>query len=362
MTAEHAERRSLGLFLQALPVGMQVEFAVAAEQAGWDCVWFPEITFGDTFVPGAATAVQTSRIGIGTGLVGVWSRSPVTLAMQAASLQLLSGRLQLGVGVQARNYVENWHGRDYETPVKAMREYLTILRPLLAGESVTFQGDVFSVRGFQLQMPPPERPVRIFIGANGVKMLELAGELADGTLGYFNSAAYIRDAVVPAVERGAARAGRSRADVEITAGYPSVVTPDDSGISLARGQVLMFATALESAPAYADSVIAAGFGDAARELRERVAAGDAAGALAAIPDEMVDALTLSGSPENVRSRIAELRAAGLDGVHLNPCPPGAWFPLYEGHLARVPGPELDFPAFLEVVGDTIRLIGPSASS
>ena len=362
MAARHSGQGSLGLFLQALPVGAQVEFAVAAERAGWDTVWFPEITFGDAFVPGAATAVQTTRIGIGTGLVGAWSRSPVALALQAATMQLLSGRLHLGVGVQARNYVENWHGRTYETPVKAMREFLTILRPLLAGESVTFEGDVFSVRGFQLQMPPPERPVRIYVGANGVKMLELAGELADGTLGYFNSTAYVRDVVVPAVERGAARAGRTRADVEIACGFPSVVTPDDSGIGLARGQVLMFATALESAPAYADSVDAAGFGQAASELRERVAAGDAEGALAAIPDEMIDALTLSGSPANVRRRIAELRAAGLDHVCLNPCPPGTWFPLYEGHLARVPGPELDFRAFLRVVSDTIELIGPSAPS
>jgi probable F420-dependent oxidoreductase len=353
-----AGRGSLGLFLQALPVGAQVEFAVAAERAGWDSVWFPEITFGDAFVPGAATAVQTTRIKIGTGIVGAWSRSPVSLALQAATMQLLSGRLQLGIGVQARNYVENWHGRTYEKPVSAMRELLTILRPLLAGESVTFEGDIFSVRGFQLQMPPPERPVSIFVAANGAGMLELAGELADGTLGYFNSAAYVRDVVVPAVERGAARAGRARADVEIACGFPSVVTPDESGIELARGQVLMFSTALESAPAYADSVVAAGFGDAARAVRERAGAGDAEGALAAIPDEMTDALSLSGSPANVRRRIDELRIVGLDTVCLNPCPPGTWFPLYEGHLAAVPGPPLDVPAFLRVVGDTIELIGP----
>ena len=100
--------------------------------------------------------------------------------------------------------------------------------------------------------------MRIFVAANGPRMLELAGELADGTLGYFNSAAYIREVVVPAVERGAARAGRSRSDVEIACGFPSVVTRDESGLGLARGQVLMFSTALESAPSYADSVAAAG--------------------------------------------------------------------------------------------------------
>ena len=359
MVTPPSGRGSLGLFLQALPVGAQVEFSVAAERAGWDSVWFPEITFGDAFVPCAAAAVQTSRIAIGTGIVGAWSRSPAQLALQAATLQLLSGRLQLGVGVQARNYVENWHGRVYERPVEAMRELLTILRPLLAGERVTFDGDIFSIRGFQLEMPPPERPVRIFVAANGPRMLELAGELADGTLGYFNSAAYVREVVIPVVERGAARAGRSRSDVEIACGFPSVVTRDDSGLGLARGQVLMFSTALESAPSYADSVAAAGFGDVAVEIRARAGAGDADGALAAISDEMVDALTLSGSPEHVRRRIDELRSAGLATVCLNPCPPGAWFPLYEGHLAAVPGPAPDIPAFLQVIGDTIELVAPT---
>jgi alkanesulfonate monooxygenase SsuD/methylene tetrahydromethanopterin reductase-like flavin-dependent oxidoreductase (luciferase family) len=347
----------LGLFLQALPVGLQVDYAVAAERAGWDSVWFPEITFGDAIVPASATAVRTERIGVGTGIVGTWSRSPVTLAMQAATLQLLCGRFHLGIGVQSRTYVEEWHGRRYERPVSAMRELVTILRPLLAGERVSFEGDVFRVREFQLQMPPPERPVRIYLAANGRRMAELAGEVADGTLGYFHSAAYARDVIVPAVEAGARRAGRARADVEICCGFPSVVTPDDSGVELARGQVLMFTTALESAPSYADSVAAAGFADTAAELRERVARRDGAGALSAIPEEMADALTISGSPANVGRRIAELRAAGMDTVCLNPCPPGVWFPLYQGHLDGVESPPFDFDAFLRVVGDTVELPG-----
>jgi alkanesulfonate monooxygenase SsuD/methylene tetrahydromethanopterin reductase-like flavin-dependent oxidoreductase (luciferase family) len=204
-------------------------------------------------------------------------------------------------------------------------------------------------------MPPPERPVRIFVAANGPRMLELAGELADGTLGYFNSAAYIREVVVPAVERGAARAGRSRATSRSPAAS-SVVTRDESGLGLARGQVLMFSTALESALVCRQRrrgrLRRRGGRDPAR-----AAAGDADGPSPRSPT-MVDALTLSGSPEHVR-RIDELRSAGLATVCLNPCPPGAWFPLYEGHLAAVPGPAPDIPAFLQVIGDTIELVAPT---
>ena len=270
-------RGSLGLFLQALPVGAQVEYSVAAERAGWDSVWFPEITFGDAFVPGAAAAARTSRIAIGTGIVGAWSRSPAQLALQAATLQLLSGRLQLGVGVQARNYVENWHGRVYERPVEAMRELLTILRPLLAGERVTFEGTSSRSGASSSRCLRPSGRCGSSSPPTARGCSSSAGELADGTLGYFNSAAYIREVVVPAVERGAARAGRSLTDVEIACGFPSVVTRDDSGLGLARGQVLMFSTALESAPSYADSVAAAGFGEEAVEIRARAAAGDVDG-------------------------------------------------------------------------------------
>ena len=135
------------------------------------------------------------------------------------------------------------------------------------------------------------------------------------------------------------------------------MTPDDSGVALARGQVMMFATALDSAPAYMDSVVAAGYGDVAREIQERVARGDTRGAVGLVPDEMADALTISGSPGNVRRRIESYRAAGLTGVMLNPSAPGGWFPLYEGHFPESAEiPEFDFPGFVQVVDNTIDLL------
>ena len=163
-------------------------------------------------------------------------------------------------------------------------------------------------------------------------MIQLAGELADGTLGYFHSVEYVRDVAMPNLREGAARAGRDVSEIDVTAGFPSVVTRDDSGIELAKGQVMMFATALDSAPAYAESIKAAGFGDAAEELAGARAPGDLRAAVRAVPDEMANALTLSGSRENVLARIAAYRAAGLTGVMLNPGPPGGWYPLYEGHF------------------------------
>jgi alkanesulfonate monooxygenase SsuD/methylene tetrahydromethanopterin reductase-like flavin-dependent oxidoreductase (luciferase family) len=289
--------------------------------------------------------------------VGIWSRSAVTMALQAATLNELSdGRLLLGVGLQARGYVEGWHGQTYERPVRAMREYVTILRRILSGENVTFEGEIFSVQGFQLQMQPPERPARIYMAAIGPQMTRLAGEVADGILGYCYSAEYVRESVLPNLQAGAERAGRSLEGFDVACGFPTIVTPDDAGIEQIKGQVMMFATAGSSSPEYASSFAAAGFDVA--PIQERVDAGDIDGALALVTDEMADAMTIAGSAEHVRGRIAQYRDVGLTTVGLNPSPPGVWFPLYQGHfpddaLAQIP--EFSFPAYLGVIDATLDL-------
>ena len=349
----------LDFFVEAVPPGLAVEYGRRVEQAGFRAAWFPEITFGDSFGPATATATGTTELLLGTGVVGIWSRSPVTMALQAASLDELSGgRLLLGLGVQARNYVSGWHDRIYERPIRAMREYVTILRRVLAGAPVTFEGEIFSVREFQLQLPPPERPARLYVAAIGPQMIRLAGEVADGVLGYCWSAGYVRDVVMPALREGAARSGRSLDELEVACGYPTVVTDDASGLEQAKGQVLMFATASSSSPFYAESFAAAGYADVVAAVRERVAAGDAEGALAAIPDEAADAITVSGSPDDVRRRVEELRAVGVGTVAVNPSPPGIWYPLYQGHFpADFPMREFSFPAYLQQMDDALRLIG-----
>ena len=121
-----------------------------------------------------------------------------------------------------------------------------------------------------------------------------------------------------------------------------------------------YRTALGSAPAYLESARAAGFGDEAEAIGERVRAGDLRGAVGLVPDAMADALVMAGSAEHVQARIARYREAGLTGVHLLPSPPGGYYPLYEGHfpvqsLSQLP--EFDFPALLESFTCTIELLG-----
>ncbi|GBD84226.1 F420-dependent glucose-6-phosphate dehydrogenase [bacterium BMS3Abin02] len=344
----------LGVFLEGLPARVTVDMARRAESAGFDRVWIPEIVFADAFVPSTAVALSTKRIEVGTGVVGIWSRSPVAMGLEAYTLHDVSGgRAILGLGTQAKGYVENWHGRRYERPVRAMREFLTILRRIVDLEETTYEGEIFSVRGFRLQALPTERRLRLYVAAIGPKMVQLAGELADGLLGYFYSVEYLRDVVLPNLQIGAARAGRSLDGFDVGVGLPANVGDPDRSIDELRGQILMFATAAGSSPAYAKSISAAGFGDTAEEVRERARAGDTDGALAAISPEFVDALTVSGNPVHARERIAAYTEAGATSVAVNPAAPHAFYPLYAGHLEGLTFPEFDFDGYLRVIGDTM---------
>jgi alkanesulfonate monooxygenase SsuD/methylene tetrahydromethanopterin reductase-like flavin-dependent oxidoreductase (luciferase family) len=340
---------------------MAIDLAGRAEQAGFGSAWFPEITFADSFGPATAAAIRTDRIGIGTGVVGIWSRSAVTMALQAATLhQLSSGRLLLGLGVQARGYVEGWHGQRYHHPIAAMRDFVTIVKRAFSGELVTHEGEVFTVRNFHLDLDLPTPPPKIVIAANGPRMLELAGEIADGIVGWYQSLEYVRDVTMPALRRGAKRAGRTLEGFDVTVGFPTVITKDDSGLQLAKGQVMMYATALGSAPAYLESARAAGFGEAAEAIGERVRAGDLSGAVALVPDEMTEAMVMAGSAERVRARIERYLEAGLTGVQLLPSPPGGYYPLYEDHfpvesLSQLP--QFDFPALVESFESAIDQLG-----
>lgn len=352
----------LGVFLEALPLAETRQFARRADQRSWQSVWFPEITFGDAFVPAAAAALETSRIQLATGVVGIWSRSPVVMALTAATLnQLSNGRLLLGLGLQARSYVEDWHGAHYQTPVNAMREYVAILRRALAGERVTLEGEVFRVRNFQLHVPPADPPIPIYIAAIGPKMTQLAGEIGDGVLGYFYSLPYFQKVVLPNLQTGAARANRSLENFDIACGLPAIVTADQNGLELIKGQVLMFATAGGSSPFYGESFSRAGFSAPLAEVRERVSRKDMQGALRVITDEMADAFTLAGSREHVRRRLRAYQEAGIKTIVMNPSPPGIYFPLFQGHFPEgVELPPFNYADYLKVIRDVIDFAGDAA--
>lgn len=345
------------LYLESLPLRMLVDFAKRADERGFDTIWKPEIIFSDAFVPSAAFALATKRIRIGSGVVGVFGRSPVVLALTAAALAELSGnRMILGLGTQARPYVEGWHGLEYEKPHTRMREVVEVVKRILRGETVSFEGKTVRLKDFRLGLMGPPPDVRIYVAAIGPQMIEVAGEVADGVLGYFYSVDYVRDVFLPHLERGAKRAGRTLDEIDVEVGFPTLVSEEPEAKQWIKPQVVMFATASGSSRFYQEIVRRAGFGGNFEGILRAVEKRSMEEAVRCVTDEMVDAFTLCGTPDEVAARMDEYRKAGVHVPVMNPVPPRAYYPLFSGHLAGMEFPQPDFEAYVGNVRNIVEKV------
>jgi F420-dependent oxidoreductase-like protein len=200
-----------------------VEQVRQAEADGYPSAWVVHFSRGiDALSTLAVAAAQTSTIDIGVGIVPSWPRHPVALAQQAATIQALAGgRFTLGVGVSHKPAIEGMHGIPYERPADHMREYLSVLVPLLETGSVSFAGDLYRVAaGFAV---PGTSRVSVVVGALSPRMVQAAGELADGVVTWLVGPRGVGD-VVANLHKAAASAGRGAPRVIL--GLPVIVCDD----------------------------------------------------------------------------------------------------------------------------------------
>lgn len=201
-----------------------VERAVSAERAGFESVWLPQVTTVDALTALALAGSETDRIELGTAVVPTYPRHPTSLATQALSVQDATGnRLALGIGLSHKFMIEGILGLDYSKPVAHMREYLSVLNPLLRGEGVQFAGEEFRVNNFQVTLPGTKAPP-VLVAALGPDMLKLCGRLADGTVSWMGGIDYLRDVAVPTMSAAAAKARRPAP--RFVAMVPTLLTKD----------------------------------------------------------------------------------------------------------------------------------------
>jgi 5,10-methylenetetrahydromethanopterin reductase len=204
----------VALYLQdAHPIRDGMAYAQYAEQRGFEAVWQAESRLvRDAIVPMAAFAAVTERIKIASGVVNNWTRNAALLAATYLTLDdLAPGRVILGIGAWWDPLARNV-GIQRTKPLKAMREVITVVRELLALKSVTFHGEFVNVEGIELDVVHGRREPRnvpIYIGATGMQMMELAGEIADGVLLNYCVPPEYNDPALEALARGAAKAGRA---------------------------------------------------------------------------------------------------------------------------------------------------------
>ena len=278
------------------------DLVTALPGLGYSDVWSAETAGADAFTPLALASAWEPTLRLGTAVVPAFTRGPALIAMSAAALaDAAPGRFVLGLGASSPVIVQNWNGIGYDEPYRRVRDVLRIVRAALAGERVDGEFDTVTVRRFRLEQPPAQPPP-ILLGALRPQMLRLAGREADGAILNWLGAG---DVAQCRAEIGA-ETGSDRA--EVAARIFVCPTADEQ---FARNIGRMLISTYLTVPAYAAFHEWLGRGPALRQMHERWAAGDRAGAAAAVPDEVVDELVLHGPPHRCRELITEYARAGV---------------------------------------------------
>jgi F420-dependent oxidoreductase-like protein len=291
-----------------------IERVKLAESLGYESVYVTHIAGWESLTVLTAYAAATREIRIGTGVVPIYSRTPVTMAQTAASIDALSdGRLTLGLGVSHRVVVENWHGQSIDHPVREMREYVAIVRAILRGEDPP-QGEKWR-SAFRLVGLDPRPGLPIYVAALSPAMLRLAGEVADGVLLWLCCPDYIRDVVIPEVTKGRERAGHTLKGFDIVPAVPAAVVDDPaSAYTTMRRDLLPYF----SLPFYRAMLERSGFD--AEIAAFDAAAGDVEKMGAAISERFLSQLTAVGDAAAVGAGLERYRAAGATSPCVGPIP------------------------------------------
>lgn len=278
-----------------------VDRAKLAEEVGLDSVWLIQLpNMRDSASVLAAMAAVTDRIGLGAGILPLYTRPPVVMAQTAATIDELSnGRFTLGVGMGHRLTAEWSLGVPLGPALPAMREYLSIVTSLLHTGEVHVDGKYY--KGHSRYASPRRPVVPTCLGALGPKMAELAGEVADGLLLWMCTVDYVRDVAIPHLRKGLERVGRSLDGFPVVVFSPAAVSEDLAEDTEALRQYL---STYARVPNYRAMYEASGYGHALQGGR--------------IGDDLLSAVGMVGTAEQVAGRVAEFRAAGATEVVITP--------------------------------------------
>jgi 5,10-methylenetetrahydromethanopterin reductase len=292
-----------------------IDLVQYAESRGFEAVWQADSRFArDAFIPLAAFAAVTKRVKLGAGVVNPWTRHPAQIAAALLTLDdLAPGRVMVGFGIWDESLAHN-SGVGRVHPLLALRETVNVVRDLLAMQHVNFHGSVVNVTDLALEprRRSEARAVPLYIGASGLKTLALAGEIADGILLNHLTAVSYNGQALEALDRGARTAGRQMSTIDCAQVIVVSVDKDrDKALKPARRLVAQYIgqqPALMRASGVPEDVIneiSHIMGGAAMPTEAQIDQ-----AMVAVPDEVVQLLTAAGTPEEVRAKVSEYRAAG----------------------------------------------------
>jgi len=319
---------SVGYWGLGVTAADQLHMAREAERLGYDSVWASEAYGSDAATVLAWLAAQTSTIGIGSAIFQLPARSAAMTAMTAATLdQLSGGRFRLGLGLSGPQVAEGWYGQRYARPLARTRDYVAVVRMALARQRVEYHGDTYDLplpggqgKALKLTIGPVQQRLPIYLASIGPKNTALAAEIADGWMPILFSPEHMGE-FRPHLEAGAAQAGRSLAEVDVAPMVNTQVSDDvESARNAMRFFLAMYVGGMGSRKQnfYNQLVRRYGFEEAAATVQDLYLEGRRGEAMAALPDELIDLVSLCGPAGAVRERLAAFREAGVGTLIVAP--------------------------------------------
>ena len=322
----------LGVHIGYWGLGLSSEDQLAivqeAERLGYDSVWTAEAYGSDAATILAWIAAQTTTIKLGSAIFQMPGRSATMTAMTAATIdQLSNGRMLLGIGPSGPQVSEGWHGVRFAKQLQRTREYVEVLRLAFSRERVVYDGETIQLplpdgpgKALKLTIAPVQDEIPIYLASIGPKNTELTGEIGDGWLPTIVSPEHM-DVLTEPLRIGAERAGRSLADIDIAPTVNANITDDQAGARDAmRPFLALYIGGMGSKKKnfYNEVVQRYGFQDAAAKVQDLYLDGKKDEAAAAIPDELIDSVSLCGSADRVREQLRLYRAAGVGTLIITP--------------------------------------------
>jgi F420-dependent oxidoreductase-like protein len=316
-----------------------VATAQRAEELGFHSIWTAEAYGTDCITPIAWMMARTERISFGSAIMQMPARTPAMTAMTAATLDMMSGnRFLLGLGLSGPQVVEGWHGQPYGKPLGKTREYVEIVRAAIAREDplaydgahyqIPYRGPDATGLGKPLRlMTHPSHPVSIYLAAIGPKNVALTAEIADGWLPIFYSPDRAGSVFDPLIADGFARSAHpdKAARFDIVATTQAIETDDlDAARNRIRPMLALYIGGMgaKGKNFYNDLACRYGYERAAAEIQDLYLAGKKMEAIATVPDDLIDELSLIGTREMIRDRLEAWRESSVTTLALFPTDPG----------------------------------------
>jgi F420-dependent oxidoreductase-like protein len=293
------------------------EFVRAADELGYHSIWMAEAWSFDAFMVLTSLIPHTQRIGLGTSIVNVYSRTPALIAQSVATLDALSGgRAILGLGTSGPQVIEGWHGVPYDRPLPRTRETIEIVRMILRRERLNYDGEVYKLgMGLKLINHPVRSEVPIVVASLGPKNVALTAELADGWMPTLYAPHKAKEVFGPSLDEGRARRSPDLKPLQVMASTTVAITDNpEPARTIAKHGLALYIGGMGSREQnfYNRLVQRYGYADEARTIQDLYLAKKRDEAVAAVPDALVEEVSAIGPAGQVKEKLAEYAAADVD--------------------------------------------------